>query len=225
MDERAEVSYGHADNTKDPPMTLTETQLRDKMGYADGLAVQKARPTLDNHSRKFISMSPFLVLSTSNAEGKADVSPRGDPPGFVHIIDDNTFLIPDRPGNNRLDTMVNIAQNPNVACLFFIPGFEDTLRVAGKATITDDASLLQHCTVNGKQPSVGVIVKVEEAFIHCAKALKRSKLWQDDYKQDRTQMPSIARIILQQVEGDKIDEATAGALDVDVEKNYREEMY
>lgn len=206
-------------------MSLTETQLRDKMGFAAGLAVQKARPALDRHSRKFISLSPFLVLSTSSAEGKADVSPRGDPPGFVHIIDDSTFIIPDRPGNNRLDTMVNIAQNPNVACLFFIPGFEDTLRVAGKASITDDAALLKHCTVNGKQPTVGVVVKVEQAFIHCAKALRRSKLWQDDYKQDRAQMPSIARIVLEQVEGDAVDDAIVSEADVGVERNYKNEMY
>ena len=206
-------------------MSLTETQLRDKMGFAAGLAVQKARPTLDKHSRRFISLSPFLVLSTANAEGKADVSPRGDPPGFVHIIDDSTFVIPDRPGNNRLDTMVNIALNPNVACLFLIPGFEDTLRVAGKACITDDAELLRHCIVNGKQPTLGVVVKVEEAFIHCAKALRRSKLWHDDYKQDRSQMPSIARIVLEQVEGDAVDEATVGAADVSVEQNYKNELY
>jgi uncharacterized protein len=206
-------------------MTLTETQLRDKMGFADGLAVQKARPALDKHSRKFISLSPFLVLSTASAEGKADVSPRGDPPGFVHIIDNGAFLIPDRPGNNRLDTMVNIAQNPNVACLFFIPGFEDTLRVAGKARITDDANLLRHCIINGKQPTIGVVVKVEEAFIHCAKALRRSKLWQDDYKQDRTQMPSLARIVLEQVEGESVDEAIVSAADVRVEQSYRTKLY
>jgi uncharacterized protein len=206
-------------------MSLTETQLRDKMGFAAGLSVQKSRPALDKYSRKFISMSPFLVLSTSSAEGKADVSPRGDPPGFIHIIDDSTFLIPDRPGNNRLDTMVNIAQNPNVACLFLIPGFDDTLRVAGKASITDDANLLKHCVVNGKQPTVGVVVQVEEAFIHCAKALRRSKLWHDDYKQDRSQMPSIARIVLEQVEGDAVDEAVVCEADVSVERNYKEEMY
>ena len=206
-------------------MSLTETQLRDKMGFAAGLSVQKSRPALDKHSRKFISMSPFLVLSTSSAAGKADVSPRGDPPGFVHIIDDGAFLIPDRPGNNRLDTMVNITENPNVACLFFIPGFEDTLRVAGKASITDNADLLEHCIVNGKQPTVGVIVKVEEAFIHCAKALRRSKLWHDDYRQDRSQMPSIARIVLEQVEGDAVDETVVCEADVSVERNYKEEMY
>ena len=206
-------------------MTVSEKQLRDKMGHAQGLAVQKSRAVLDKHSRKFISLSPFLVLSTSSAEGKADVSPRGDPPGFVHIIDDTTFLIPDRPGNNRLDTMVNILQNPNVACLFFIPGFEDTLRVAGTASITDDAKLLQHCLVNGKQPSVGVVVKVEEVFIHCAKALRRSKLWNEDYKQNRSEMPSIARIVLEQVQGDTVDETIVREADVSVEQNYRDGLY
>ncbi len=109
----------------------TETDLRGILGSAEGLAVQKSRPQLDKYSRQFIAMSPFLTLATANAKGRADVSPRGDPPGFVHVVDDKTILIPDRPGNNRLDTMVNIVENPNVACLFFIPGFEDTLRLAG----------------------------------------------------------------------------------------------
>ncbi len=206
-------------------MSMDELQLRAKMGYAQGLSVQKSRPALDKHSRKFIELSPFLVLSTANAEGKADVSPRGDPPGFVHIIDDTAILIPDRPGNNRLDTMVNIAQNPNVACLFFIPGFEDTLRVAGRASITDDANLLKHCVVNGKQPKVGVVIKVEEAFIHCAKALRRSRLWHEDYKQDRAQMPSIARIVLEQVNDGTVDDSIACEADVSVENNYKNEMY
>lgn len=206
-------------------MISTEAGLRNILGRAEGLAVQKSRPGLDMHSRRFISMSPFLVLSTANARGKADVSPRGDPPGFVHVIDDRTFLIPDRPGNNRLDTMTNILENPNVACLFLIPGFDDTLRVAGRASITEDNELLRHCTVNGKAPKVGVVVKIDEVFLHCAKALKRSKLWQDDYKQDRSQMPSIARIILEQVCDAKVDEKVAAKADIGVEENYRTQLY
>ncbi len=206
-------------------MIESENELRARLGSAEGLAVQKSRPGLDKHSRRFIAMSPFLVLSTANARGKADVSPRGDPPGFVHVIDDQSFLIPDRPGNNRLDTMTNIVENPNVACLFFIPGFEDTLRVAGRASITGDGELLRHCTVNGKAPKVGVVVKVDEVFLHCAKALKRSKLWQDDYKQERSQMPSIARIILEQVSDAKVDETVAAKADISVEENYRTELY
>ena len=206
-------------------MIEAETQLRDVFGHAEGLAVQKARPALDKYSRQLMSLSPFLVISTANAQGKADVSPRGDPPGFVHAIDDKTILIPDRPGNNRLDTMVNIVENPNVACLFFIPGFEDTLRVAGKARITTDAALLSHCTVQGKAPKASIVVAIDEVFLHCAKALKRSKLWQDDYRQDRSQMPSIARIILDQTCDSGIDEALAVKKDHDVEEAYREKLY
>ncbi len=206
-------------------MIKTEQDLRAILGSAEGLAVQKARPSLDKYSRAFIAMSPFLVLSTSNAHGKADVTPRGDPPGFAQVIDDNTILIPDRPGNNRLDTMVNIIENENVACLFFIPGFEDTLRIAGRARITNDPELLRRCVVNGKQPKVGVLISVDEAFLHCAKALKRSKLWQDEYRQDRAQMPSIARIILEQVNEKPVEERLAAEKDRSVEDNYRVELY
>jgi uncharacterized protein len=206
-------------------MIDSEDALRNILGRAEGLAIRKSRPGLDKYSRQFIAMSPFLVLSTANAQGKADVSPRGDPPGFVHVIDGTCFLIPDRPGNNRLDTMVNILENPNVACLFFIPGFEDTLRVAGRARITHDAELLRHCTVNGKVPKAGIMVSVEEVFLHCAKALKRSKLWQNDYRRDRSAMPSIARIILEQTCDAGVDETQAAEADVMVEDNYRNEMY
>ena len=203
----------------------TETDLRGILGSAEGLAVQKSRPQLDKYSRQFIAMSPFLTLATANAKGRADVSPRGDPPGFVHVVDDKTILIPDRPGNNRLDTMVNIVENPNVACLFFIPGFEDTLRLAGRAKITHDGELLKHCTVNGKPPKVGVLISIEEVFLHCAKALKRSRLWQDDYMQDRSVMPSIARIILEQTCESEVDENVASEADTSVEDNYRNELY
>lgn len=202
-----------------------ETGLRSIFGHAEGLSVQKSRPKLDRYSRGFIEMSPFLVLATANAEGKADVSPRGDPPGFVQILDDATLLIPDRPGNNRLDTMVNIVENSNVAALFFIPGFEDTLRIAGRARITNDPALLGKCSVNGKAPKAGILLTVEEAFLHCAKALKRSKLWQEDYKQDRKNMPSIARIILEQTCESEVDEKVAAEADVYVEENYRNELY
>ncbi len=203
----------------------TETDLRGILGSAEGLAVQKSRPQLDKYSRQFIAMSPFLTLATANAKGWADVSPRGDPPGFVHVVDDKTILIPDRPGNNRLDTMVNIVENPNVACLFFIPGFEDTLRLAGRAKITHDSDLLKHCAVNGKPPKVGVLISIEEVFLHCAKALKRSRLWQDDYMQDRSVMPSIARIILEQTCESEVDENVASEADTSVEDNYRNELY
>lgn len=205
-------------------MIETEEKLRAKFGEVHPLAITKSRPAIDKYSRQFIAMSPFLVISTADANGKADLSPRGDPPGFVHIVDDNTVLIPDRPGNNRLDTMSNIVANPNVGCLFFIPGYEDTLRLNGKAAITEDGELLKHCVVNGKVPKVGILITVEEVFMHCAKALKRSKLWTGEYTQDRAQMPSIARIILDQTEAG-VDEGEARSVDESVEADYKTGLY
>ena len=207
-------------------MTIAdEAGLRARFGEVHPLAVAKTRPALDQYSRQFIALSPFLVISTADASGRADLSPRGDPPGFVHVIDDSTILIPDRPGNNRLDTMSNIVANPNVGCLFFIPGFEDTLRLNGRARITEDAALLRHCIVNGKPPKVGILLSVEEVFMHCAKALKRSKLWQPDYRQDRAQLPSIARIILAQTCETGVDEADARQADESVEGDYKSGLY
>lgn len=203
----------------------SEDDLRARFGDVHPLAIAKTRPGLDVYSRQFIAMSPFLVISTADGAGKADLSPRGDPPGFVHVVDDHTILIPDRPGNNRLDTMANIVANPNAGCLFFIPGFEDTLRLNGKARITDDAALLRHCTVNGKTPKVGILIAVEEVFLHCAKALKRSKLWQPDYRQDRAQLPSIARIIMAQTCETGVDEHEAARADESVEGDYKTGLY
>lgn len=206
-------------------MIDSEEDLRSRFATVHPLAKLKSRPGIDKYSRQFIAMSPFVVVSTADADGKADMSPRGDPPGFVHIVDEHTILIPDRPGNNRLDTMANIIVNPNVACLFFIPGFEDTLRLNGRARITDDGELLKHCVVNGKQPKVGILIAVEEVFMHCAKALKRSKLWQADYRQDRSQMPSIARIIMDQTSVTGVDETAARKADTDVESDYKTGLY
>lgn len=205
-------------------MIKTEEQLRAAFGSAEGLAVQKSQTKLDRFSRQFISLSPFLVLATANAQGKGDVSPRGDPPGFVRVLDDKTFIIPERPGNRRYDSLTNILANPNVSCLFFIPGFEDTLRVAGRASLTDDSADLAPMAVNGKVPVVGVKVTVDEVFLHCAKALKRSHLWDGDYRQDRSVMPSIARIIMAQV-SEKVDEGEASKADAMVEEAYRSELY
>jgi uncharacterized protein len=202
-----------------------EITLRSHYEQVHPLAVTKAQPKLDRFSRQFIGMSPFLVISTANANGKADISPRGDPPGFVHIVDDRTILIPDRPGNNRLDSLTNIVENPNVGCLFFVPGFDDTLRLNGRARITEDASLLRHCAVQNKLPKTGILIEIDEVFIHCAKALRRSKLWSGDYTQDRAQMPSIARIILEQTSEAAIDEITAVESDEDVERDYKEGLW
>ncbi|MDP6474608.1 MAG: pyridoxamine 5'-phosphate oxidase family protein [Alphaproteobacteria bacterium] len=177
----------------------SESELRSNFGEPMELALLKQLPKLDVHCKDFISRSPFLCIGTSAADGRADVSPRGDPPGFVQILDDNTIFIPDRPGNNRLDTMSNIVANPDVGLLFLIPGFEDTLRVNGKAKIVQDQEILERCAVNRKVPALGIMVEVNEAYLHCAKAMRRSKLWKAESQQDRKEMPTLAQMILEQV--------------------------
>jgi len=215
-----------ADDGAAPTTITTESVLREIFGHAEGLAVRKSLKRLDRHCRDFIARSPFLCIGTVSAAGRADVSPRGDPPGFVQVIDDTTLAIPDRPGNNRLDTMSNILENPTVGLLFFIPGFEDTLRVNGKAIIVRDPALLARAAVNGRQPKVVIRVAVEEAFLHCAKALRRARLWDPAARVERRKMPSLARMILEQTAcGKAPDEAEVAAADEAVEENYRRELY
>ena len=156
-------------------------------------SLRKSLTTLDAHMRHFISLSPFICLGTSSVDG-ADVTPRGDSPGFVHVLDDQTLLIPDWQGNNRLDSLTNVVANPNVGLLFMIPGVNETLRINGVGAITMEPDLLERWTVNGKHPRSAMRVTVREAYLHCAKALMRSKLWDDDYRIERTDLPSYAQI-------------------------------
>ncbi|MGE3232061.1 MAG: pyridoxamine 5'-phosphate oxidase family protein [Hyphomicrobium sp.] len=197
------------------------------LGPPDPIAIRKQIARIDRHARDFIALSPFLCIGTASADGAADVSPRGDPPGFVQVLDDRTLLIPDRPGNNRTDSMRNILENPNVGLLFFIPGFEDTLRVNGKATIVSDRDLLSASVVNGKAPKVAIRIAVEEVFLHCAKALKRSKLWDPAAQVERKALPSLVRMIMEQVaEAEKppADAEVAGA-EQDLEDHYKTGLY
>jgi uncharacterized protein len=159
------------------PVT-TEAELRALIGNPSPMALAKEHGTLDVHCREFIARSPFLLLATSGATGQCDVSPKGDAPGFVLVLDERRLLIPDRPGNKRLDGMQNLLQNPHVGLIFLIPGVEETLRVNGRAWIVGDEDLLARCEAKGKVPTLGIGVEVEEAFIHCAKAFKRSGLWE-----------------------------------------------
>tara|TARA_Y100001970_G_scaffold294183_2_gene448132 strand:+ start:5970 stop:6620 length:651 start_codon:yes stop_codon:yes gene_type:complete len=211
-----------------PQVTLqTGGSLREAYGETMEIAEKKCLPTLDKYCKEFIKKSPFLCIGTAGVSGKADVSPRGDPPGFVQIIDNNTLFIPDRPGNNRLDTMNNIIENPNVGILFIIPGYDDTLRVNGSAKVTQDKTMLASCSVNGKIPNAGILVEVKEAFLHCAKAFRRSKLWDESSKQDRAEMPTLGKMILEQTAdtdspptGSDIKEA-----DEFIDDNYKTGMY
>ncbi|MEX0810298.1 MAG: pyridoxamine 5'-phosphate oxidase family protein [Dongiaceae bacterium] len=207
-------------------MIRTEDELRALIGPLDPIALHKTITRLDPHCRQFISLSPFLCIGTFDADGRADVSPRGDAPGFVQVLDDRTIAIPDRPGNNRLDTMTNILANPSVGLLFFVPGFEDTLRINGKARLTNDPALMAAGTVNNRPPKVMIRVDVEEAFLHCAKALKRSKLWDPSVQVDRKTMPSLARMILEQIEHNRCaDEEFLADVDREIEDDYRQNLY
>jgi uncharacterized protein len=210
----------------DPHRIADEATLRVLFGQAEGLAVRKTIPRIDRHARDFIARSPFLCIATSNAQGRADVSPRGDPAGFVQVLDDHHLAIPDRPGNNRLDTMVNILENPNIGLIFMIPGFEDTLRINGKAEITGDPAVLERARVDGKLPKIAIRVRVEEQFFHCAKAFRRSRLWQPEAVVDRKVMPALGRIILEQTEeAARMKEEEIVACDVAIEESYKTEMY
>ncbi|MHC2581999.1 MSMEG_1061 family FMN-dependent PPOX-type flavoprotein [Bradyrhizobium diazoefficiens] len=153
---------------------------------------------LDPHCCKFIAHAPFVIIGSSHPERGHDVSPRGDAPGFVHIFDPHHLAIPDRPGNNRLDTIENLLVNPAIGLLFVIPGIEELLRVNGTARLLRSQDLLQSMSVGGKAPKLAIVVTVTEAFLHCTKALKRSRLWQDDYRLDRAKLPSLGQMISDQ---------------------------
>jgi PPOX class probable FMN-dependent enzyme len=173
----------------------TTEALRALYGHPGERAVVKEQAKLDEHTRAFIAHAPFLVMGTAGADGRCDVSPKGDAPGFVHVLDDHRLAIPDRLGNNRLDGLTNVLENAHVALLFFIPGREDTLRVNGSATISRDETLLQRLAVNGKLPQTVLVVEVEQAFMHCTRAFKRAGLWDQERWPDASSVPSMQRMI------------------------------
>lgn len=171
----------------------------------DGLVIRKQLPALDQHARRYIALSPFVLLATSSADGRCDVTPRGDAPGFVTVLDASTLVIPERPGNRRIDSLQNIIENPHAGLLFMIPGFDETLRVNGRARVLDDPKLLATMAVQGKTPRLGIELAVEEVFFHCARAFKRSKLWLAETWEDRSAMPSLAQIFADQMQGPGLD--------------------
>jgi PPOX class probable FMN-dependent enzyme len=172
--------------------------LRKLVGSPSTRAVRKQLAALDAHCRAFIQLSPFVLLGTANASGRCDVSPKGDAPGFVLVVDDSTLVIPERPGNRRLDSLQNVLENPQVGLLFLIPGIDETLRVNGSAELVQDADLLERLAVDGKPPLLGILVHVEEAFLHCAKSFLRSQLWDPTSIMPRGTLPSLARMITDQ---------------------------
>ena len=170
--------------------------LRSLYGEPSELALRKSLDRLDGHCRRFIALSPFVVLASAGADGRVDCSPRGDPPGFVAVLDDRTVLLPDRRGNNRTDSLTNVIENPRVGMLFLIPGVNETLRLNGRATLTTDPALLEPHAVKGRAPRSGLLVEVEEVFLQCTKALVRSRLWAEESRVDRgSALPSFGTMI------------------------------
>lgn len=202
-----------------------EAALRAHFPPCHSLAAAKSRPSLDKHSIAFIERSPFVCLGTQTKTGQGDVSPRGDPPGFVKILDNKTLLIPDRPGNNRLDTLANLLSNPSLGLLFLIPGFDETLRVNGKARLTNDPELLAKMAVKARKPRIAILVEIEEVFLHCAKAFRRADLWNPSAYRDRRELPSIAQIILDQTGQLPENPKDMEKIDADLEVEYKKEMY
>ncbi|EDP62074.1 hypothetical protein BAL199_09770 [alpha proteobacterium BAL199] len=198
----------------------SEEDLRSIYGTPSRLASGKQLDRLDVHARRFIELSPFLVVSSQGADGLGDVSPKGDAPGFVQVIDDQTLLIPDRPGNNRIDTLSNLMANDGVGLLFLVPGVCETLRVNGRARVVTDQDLLAPTAVRGRLPTAGILVAVEEVYLHCAKALVRSKLWEDDHKIERRSLPSLGQMLADQIAG-----LDAADTDARVEDSIKNRLY
>jgi uncharacterized protein len=172
-----------------------EITLRSVVGDPTPLVAGKIAGRLNHLTRQFVERSPFVCVATARPDGGLDVSPRGDPAGFVRILDERTLLLPERPGNHLADTLTNLLADPRIALLFVIPGVGDTFRVNGRAVIVDDAELLAESAVEGTVPKLGIVVTVEEAYTQCAKALIRSDLWNPERHVDRAELPSSGEIL------------------------------
>lgn len=202
-----------------------EAALRALFPATHKIAGLKSMRRLDAHAQDFIRRAPFLCLGTQDRDGRADVSPRGDPVRFTAILDDRTLAIPDRPGNNRLDSLANIIANPQVGLLFLVPGFDETLRVNGQASLVTDPELLDRLAIEGRPPRLAIVVAVQEVFLHCAKALRRAQLWDPAQLQDRTEMPSLMKMLMDQTLGAPGDADAMQQLDATLEEDYRRSMY
>ena len=206
-------------------VVTSREELRAIFGAPGERAVLKERAHLDVHTREFIARSPFVLLATSNRAGRCDVSPKGDAPGFVMVLDDTHLVIPDRVGNNRIDGLTNIVENPHVGMIFLIPGREDTLRVNGRACIVRDEEILGRLEVQGKQPKVAIGVEIEECFLHCAKAFKRSGLWNQARWPDVAGLPSMAKILWDQIDLKATAHCSADDYERDMEDRLRKGLY
>jgi uncharacterized protein len=197
----------------------TEEALRALHRPPGDRAVRKQLDHLDRHCRRFIELSPFVVMATADAAGRVDATPRGGDPGFVEVADERTLHLPDRPGNNRLDSLTNLTQRPEVGLLFMIPGVDETLRVNGAAELCTDADLTGRFQAGPRPPVVVLRITVREAYLHCAKALMRSRLWDPDARIARSELPTMGQIMRDQT-GSGVAETQS-----EMAARYRTELY
>ena len=193
-----------------PPHQITTLPaLRQLYGAARERSLKKEIPSLDAHAVRFIALSPFVVLASSDASGQMDASPRGGDAGFVKVLDAQTLLVPDAPGNNRLDTLENIIATGRLGTLFMVPGFDETLRVNGRAVLSTDPADLALCADARRTPALVIRLTVESVYLHCAKAFMRSGLWDASRHTDRAQLPSMAEMLRDQIRAFKGEEIEA----------------
>jgi len=202
-------------------IVTTQEGLRAVLGHASPMVEAKVITDLDVHCRAFIAKSPFLLIASANSRGKVDVSPKGDAPGFVQVLDPHTLAIPERLGNRLADTFSNILVCARVGLLFMIPGKAETLRVSGTAKIVRDAWLLESMAVGGKKPQLATVVTVDRVFFHCAKCVIRSKLWDSDHWPDPAGLPSLARAVIDHA---KLTDSVE-AVQAVIEDSYRNRLY
>lgn len=200
------------------PAPVPHARVQELIGEPSAAAIEKVQDRIDPHIYRFIAHSPFLTIATAHANGTADSSPRGDYPGFVKVLDDQTLAIPDRIGNNRIDTFENLASDPRIGLLFLVPGHRETLRVNGKAYLTEDTDVLTRLEAEGKAPKLAIIVEVEEVFIHCGRAVLRSRLWDPSSTALAAHVPSIGEIVAARYES---AEVTAETVDEGIENAYK----
>lgn len=199
----------------------TEQELRDMMGEPSDGAVKKETSGLTEQARRFIERSPFVLLATASRDGTCDVSPKGDPAGFVRVLDDRHLVIPDRPGNRRFDGFLNILETGRIGLIFLVPGREETLRVNGRAWITRDPEVLGTLQMQGKDPWFAIGVEIDQCFLHCAKALKRSRLWETESWPDLATVPTGAQLIKDAVGSNE----SLAAIEERLAEGYRLRMY
>ena len=184
-----------------PTLLSSDEAARLVASYAPVSATAQVKDIgrLDPHLARFIAMAPICFVATADAAGKQDVTPRGDPPGSFKVLDEHTVAFADRPGNNRLDTLKNLLENPEIALIFLLPGTNETARLAGTARFSTDPELLASMAVQGKLPKCAIVVSVRQAYFHCAKALLRARLWTGDYAAPKGTFPSISRMVGDQI--------------------------